>query len=83
MLISKSRDLEKVIRIKPNFSIILIKLREVLFSSVPTKIDDNNLRKIDNKGSLEQIWTYSVWDSDRLEMTPNSPATVGYDQNLK
>ena len=45
MLISKSRDLEKVIRIKPNFSIILIKLREVLFSTVPTKIDDNKLRK--------------------------------------
>jgi len=30
MLISKSRDLEKVIRTKPNFSIILIKLREIL-----------------------------------------------------
>ena len=83
MLISKSWDLEKVIRIKPNFSIILIKLREVLFSTVPTKIDDNNLRKIENKRSLEQIWTYSVWDSDRLEMIPNSPATGRYDQNLK
>jgi len=40
MLISKSRDLEKVIRTKPNFSIILIKLREILFSTVSTKIDD-------------------------------------------
>ena len=40
MLISKSRDLEKVIRTKPNFSIILIKLRELLFSTVSTKIDD-------------------------------------------
>ena len=40
ILISKSRDLEKVIRTKPNFSIILIKLREILFSTVPTKIDD-------------------------------------------
>ena len=83
MLISKSRNLEKVIRIKPNFSIILIKLRELLFSTVPTKIDDNNLKKIENKGSLEQIWTYSVSDSDRIEMIPNSPATAGYDQNLK
>jgi len=45
MLISKSKDLEKVIRTKPNFSIILIKLREILFSTVPTKIDDKNLRK--------------------------------------
>jgi len=45
MLISKSRDLEKVIRIKPNFSIILIKLREILFSTASTKIDDKNLRK--------------------------------------
>jgi len=45
MLISKSRDLEKVIRTKPNFSIILIKLREILFSTVPTKIDDKNIRK--------------------------------------
>ena len=41
----KSRDLEKVIRTKPNFSIILIKLREILFSTVSTKIDDKNLRK--------------------------------------
>jgi len=40
MLISKSRDLEKVIRTKPNFSIILIKLREILFSTVSIKIDD-------------------------------------------
>jgi len=39
------RDLEQVIRTKPNFSIILIKLREILFSTVPTKIDDKNLRK--------------------------------------
>jgi len=45
MLISKSRDLEKVIRKKPNFSIILIKLREILFSTVPIKIDDKNLTK--------------------------------------
>ena len=45
MLISKSRDLEKVIRTKPNFSIILIKLREILFSTVPIKIDDKNLTK--------------------------------------
>jgi len=45
MLISKSRDLEKVIRTKPNFSIILIKLREILFSTIPTKIDDKKLRK--------------------------------------
>jgi len=45
MLISKFRDLEKVIRTKPNFSIISIKLREILFSTVPTKIDDKNLRK--------------------------------------
>jgi len=40
MLISKSRDLEKVIRTKPNFSIILIKLREILYSTISTKIDD-------------------------------------------
>ena len=40
MLISKSRDLEKVITTKPNFSIILIKLREILFSTVSIKIDD-------------------------------------------
>jgi len=40
MLISKSRDIEKVIRTKPNFSIILIKLREILFSTVFTKIDN-------------------------------------------
>ena len=45
MLISKSRDLEKVIRTKPNFSIILIKLREILFSTVSIKIDDKSLRK--------------------------------------
>jgi len=45
MLISKSRDLEKVIRTKPNFSIILIKLRETLFSTVPINIDDKNLVK--------------------------------------
>jgi len=40
ILIAKSRDLEKVIRTKPNFSIILIKLREILLSTVSTKIDD-------------------------------------------
>jgi len=40
MLISKSRDLEKVIRTKSNFSIILIKLREIFFSTASTKIDD-------------------------------------------
>jgi len=34
------RDLEQVIRTKSNFSIILIKLRETLFSTVSTKIDD-------------------------------------------
>jgi len=45
MLISKSRDLEKVIRTKPNFSIILIKLREILFSTVSTKIDDKKPKK--------------------------------------
>jgi len=39
------RDLEQVIRTKPNFSIILIKFGEILFSTVPTKIDDKNLRK--------------------------------------
>jgi len=39
------RDLEQVIRTKPNFSIILIKLRKILFSTVPTKIDDKNIRK--------------------------------------
>jgi len=46
MLISKYRDIEKVIRTKPNFSIILIKLREIFFSIVSTKIDDKkNLKK--------------------------------------
>jgi len=45
MLISKFGDLEKVIRTKPNFSIILIKLRETLFSNVPINIDDKNLEK--------------------------------------
>jgi len=45
MLISKFRDLEKVIRTKLNFSIILIKLRETLFSTVPINIDDKNLAK--------------------------------------
>jgi len=39
------RDLEQVIRTKPNFSIILIKLRETLFSTVPINIDDKNLAK--------------------------------------
>jgi len=39
------RDLEQAIRTKPNFSIILIKLREIIFSIVLTKIDDKNLRK--------------------------------------
>jgi len=39
------RDLEQVIITKPNFSIILIKLREILFSTVLTKMDDKNLRK--------------------------------------
>jgi len=39
-----SRDLEQVIITKPNFSIILIKLREILFSTVSTKIGDKNLR---------------------------------------
>jgi len=45
MLILKSRDLEKVIRTKPNFSIILIKLREILFSTVSTKIDDKKTKE--------------------------------------
>jgi len=45
ILIQKSRDLEQVIRTKPNFSIILIKLREIFFSIVPTNIDDKNLMK--------------------------------------
>jgi len=45
MLISKSRDLEKVIRTKPNFSIILIKLREIFFSTVSTKIDDKKTKE--------------------------------------
>jgi len=45
MVISKSRVLEKVIRTKPNFSIILIKLREILFSTVSTKIDDKKPKK--------------------------------------
>jgi len=45
MLISKSRDLGKVIKSKPNFSIILIKLREILFSTVSTKIDDKKPKK--------------------------------------
>jgi len=39
------RDLEQVIRTKPNFSIILIKLIETLFSTVPINIDDKNLAK--------------------------------------
>ena len=39
------RDLEQVIRTESNFSIILIKLREIFFSTVLTKIDDKNLRK--------------------------------------
>ena len=61
MLISKSRDLEKVIRTKPNFSIILIKLREIFFSTVSTKIDDKKPKeKPEIKGSIEQIRTYSV-----------------------
>jgi len=47
ILISKSRDLEKVIKTKPNFSIILIKLREILFSTVSTKIDDKKPKKRD------------------------------------
>jgi len=33
------------IKTKPNFSMILVKLREILFSTVPTKIDDKNLKK--------------------------------------
>ena len=45
MLILKSRDLEKVIRTKPNFSIILIKLREILFTTVSTKIDDKKSKE--------------------------------------
>jgi len=40
-----SRDLEQVIITKSNFGIMLIKLREILFSTVLTKIDDKNLRK--------------------------------------
>jgi len=40
-----SRDLVQVIKITLNFSIILINLRGTLFSTVPTNIDDKNLRK--------------------------------------
>jgi len=40
-----SKDLKQVIIIKPSFSIILIKLREILFSTVLTKIDNKNPRK--------------------------------------
>jgi len=74
MLISKSRDLEKVIRTKPNFSIILIKLREILFLTVSAKIDD---KKPKENQRLRDQKTYSV-DSDRLEMILNSLATARY-----
>jgi len=34
---------------------MLIKLREIFLSTVFIKIDDKNLRKTENKRSLEQI----------------------------
>jgi len=39
------RDLEQIIRTKLNFSTILIKLREILFSTVLTKMVDKDLTK--------------------------------------
>ena len=54
-------------------------MREIFFSTVSTKIDDKKPKeKPEIKGSIEQIRTYSVWDSVRLEMILNSLATAGY-----
>ena len=77
------RDLEQVIRRKPNFDIILIKLREILFSIVLTKIDDKNLRKNRDQGIFRANMNLLYLRFWSLEMILNSSATVGRDQILK
>jgi len=52
-LVQVSKDLEQVIQIELNFSMILIKLRKIFSSIIPRKIDDKKLKKkVDNKGSI-------------------------------
>ena len=79
-----SKDLEQVIQTKLNFNMILVKLRDMFFSTLSIKIDDKKLRKNNEQmifRANRNLLCLKLW-SDRNDLRIPTCCRVWSDSNI-